>query len=76
MKRIKTEADLAEALDNPRKPDPMDAIRYGNFFGEHGISHRLYQSAGFLSGTYRGVDLNAPVSTLKDLARRIIRRVA
>lgn len=67
VRRVKTDADLSEALDTCAQPDPLDAFKYANFFGTHGISYRYYKPRGVLSGTYLGADLNAPLSTLRDL---------
>ena len=71
--RIKSDRDLLEALDNPEIPDPTDAYRYANFFGEHGITYRFYKPRGFLSGTFHGRDLNAPLSKIRDVVLRIKR---
>ena len=71
--RIKTDEDLWSALKKPRIPDPVDAFRYGHFFGEHGIDYRYYEPRGFLSGTFHGRDLNAPLSKVRDLVLRIKR---
>ncbi len=71
--RIKTDEDLRKALSSPRTANPLDAYRYGNFFGEHGIVYRLYRPRGFLSGTFHGRDLNAPLSKIRDMVLRIKR---
>ena len=72
-RRIIKYDDLAAALDAPEAKNPLDAIRYANFFGEHGIAYRHYEPKGFLSGTYHGRDLNAPLSSLRNLALRLKR---
>jgi hypothetical protein len=53
--------------------DPIDALRYANYFGEHGIRYRYFEPRGFLSGTYRGCDLNGPLSALRDFRLRLTR---
>lgn len=73
VRRIMNDADLSASFDAGEPADPIDALRYANFFGEHGIPYRYYQPDGFLSGTYRGIDLNSPLSTLRNLKLRISR---
>jgi hypothetical protein len=73
VRRIMNEIDLAAALDNAVAADPLDALRYANFLGEHGIAYRYYEPRGFLSGRYRGCDLNSPLSTIRDLKLRLSR---
>ena len=73
VRRIMSDGDLAAALDGAKAVDSLDAVRYANFFGEHGIPYRYYAPRGFLSGIYRGRDLNAPLSGLRDLALRLKR---
>lgn len=73
VRRIMNDSDLSAALDATEAPDPVDALRYANFFGEHGIPYRYYQPRGFLSGKYRGTDLNGPLSRLRDVKLRLTR---
>ena len=73
VRRIMTDMDVAAALDTAEAADPIDALRYANFFGEHGIPYRYYEPRGFLSGTYHGRDLNSPLSALRDLKLRLTR---
>lgn len=73
VRRIMNDSDLVSALDTAQGADPIDALRYANFFGEHGISYRYYEPRGFLSGTYQGRDLNAPLSAPRDLMLRLKR---
>jgi hypothetical protein len=73
VRRIMTNGDLASALDDDHPTDPADAIRYANFFGEHGIGYEYYQPRGFLSGTFHGRDLNAPLSAVRNAILRLKR---
>jgi hypothetical protein len=73
VRRIMNQADVGAALETTRPADPMDALRYANFLGEHGIAYRYYEPRGFLSGKYRGSDLNFPLSTIRDLKLRLSR---
>ena len=73
FRRIMNDADVSSAVDATDRPDPLDAIRYAHFFGYHGIDHRYYQPRGFLSGSFKGRDLNAPLSTLRDVKLRLTR---
>jgi hypothetical protein len=73
VRRIMNASDLDAALGSSQAADPIDAVRYANFFGEHGIPYRFYEPRGFLSGTYHGRDLNAPLSKLRDAALRMKR---
>ena len=73
VRRIMNASDLDAALGSSQAADPIDAVRYANFFGEHGIPYRCYEPRGFLSGTYHGRDLNAPLSKLRDAALRLKR---
>jgi hypothetical protein len=71
--RIMDDGDLSSALDISAPADPFDALRYANFFGEHGIPYRYYEPRGFLSGKYHGTDLNGPLSRIRDLKLRLTR---
>ncbi len=73
LRRIMNDADLATALEGRAPANPSDILRYANFFGEHGIAYRYYEPHGFLSGTYRGRDLNSPLSALRNLKLRLSR---
>lgn len=73
VSRIKTDLDISAAMGADDPVDPLDALRYANFFGQHGIPYRYFQPRGFLSGSYRGRDLNSPFSTLRNLKLRLSR---
>jgi hypothetical protein len=73
VRRIMNHADIGTALEATHPAEPMDALRYANFLGEHGIAYRYYEPRGFLSGSYRGSDLNFPLSTIRDLKLRLSR---
>jgi hypothetical protein len=73
VRRIMNDMDVAAALETDEPTDPVDALRYANFFGEHGIPYRHYEPRGFLSGTFRGHDLNSPLSTIRNLKLRLSR---
>jgi capsule polysaccharide modification protein KpsS len=73
VRRIMDDGDLSSALDISPAADPVDALRYANFFGEHGIPYRYYEPRGFLSGKYHGTDLNGPLSRIRDLKLRLTR---
>ena len=73
VRRIMDAGDVSAALETTKPPDPTDAVRYAYFFGHHGIRYRYFRPRGFLSGTYRGRDLNSPLSTLRDMKLRISR---
>jgi hypothetical protein len=73
VRRIMDDRDVAAALDIPDALDPADAVRYAYFFSFHGIPHVHYQPRGFLSGTYRGCDLNGALSGLRDVKLRLTR---
>jgi hypothetical protein len=71
--RLKTDGDVSAAMEANGEVDPTDAVRYANFLGHHGIPYRYYEPRGFLSGRYRGRDLNSPLSTLRSLKLRFSR---
>ena len=71
--KIRTNTELVDAIVNPGEPNPLDALKYANFLGVHGIKYLYYKPCGFLSGTYRGRNLNAPLATIRDLKLRITR---
>jgi hypothetical protein len=73
VRRIMVDADVTAALDTPEPLDSADALRYAYFFGFHGIPHVHYQPRGFLSGSYRGTDLNGALSGLRDVKLRLTR---
>lgn len=73
VRRLKSEWEIAEALDSPPASDPHDALKYANYLASHGIAYRHYVPRGFFAGTYRGVDLNGPLSALRDLKLRLTR---
>jgi hypothetical protein len=73
VRRIMNASDLAAALEPAEPADPIDALRFANFFAEHGIPYRYYEPRGFLSGKYKGVDLNGPLSALRDVKLRLTR---
>jgi hypothetical protein len=73
VRRLKTDADISAAIEANHSVDPLDALRYANFFGQHGIRYRYYEPRGFLSGRYRGRDLSSPLSTLRNLKLRLSR---
>jgi hypothetical protein len=73
VRRLKTDMDISNAMEADGAIDPLDALRYANFFGQHGIPYRYYEPRGFLSGSYRGRDLNSPLSALRNLKLRLSR---
>lgn len=74
VRRVMNDAEVSAAIEAAGPPaDPIDALRYANYFGEHGIRYRYYEPRGFLSGTYHGCDLNGPLSAFRDLRLRLTR---
>ena len=73
VRRILSESDLVDAMEAERPHETQDALRYANFLAAHGIEHQHYRPRGILSGTYRGVDLNAPLSALRNVKLRLTR---
>jgi hypothetical protein len=73
VRRIINDEDLTRALETLENADTDDALKYANFLGCHGIDYRYYKPRGVMSGTYRGVDLNAPLAGLRDLKLRLTR---
>lgn len=73
IRRIKTQGDLSQALTPLAELDPLDALKYANFLGAHGIEYRHYRPRGIVSGTYRGKDMNAPLAGLRELKLRLTR---
>lgn len=71
VRRIRTDEDLATALDGCAQIDQLDAFKYANFLATHGIEFRYYKARGFLSGTYLGKDLNSPLATIRELRLRL-----
>jgi hypothetical protein len=71
--RITTENELSEAIERCGGADPLDALKYANFLGTHGIKYVYYKPNGILSGTYLGRNLNSPLATIRDLKLRITR---
>ena len=69
-----SDRDIAEATEATEPPaDQTDVLRYANYFGEHGIRYRYFEPRGFLSGTYRGCDLNGPLSAVREFRLRLTR---
>ena len=66
MRRLLSATEIDDALASTESPDRIDSLRYLNYLADHGIAYRSYEPRGFISGTYRGKDLNAPLSTLRD----------
>jgi len=74
IRRIMSDRDIAEATEATEPPaDQTDVLRYANYFGEHGIRYRYFEPRGFLSGTYRGCDLNGPLSAVREFRLRLTR---
>lgn len=73
VRRIMADGDISEALTPLAGLDPLDALKYANFMGTHGIPYRYYQPRGIVSGSYKGKDLNAPLAQLRDLKLRLTR---
>lgn len=71
VRRIRTGDDLSTALDGCAEVDQLDAFKYANFLGTHGIEFKYYKARGFLSGSYLGKDLNSPLGTIRDLRLRL-----
>lgn len=73
IRRIKTQGDLSLALTPLAELDSLDALKYANFLGTHGIEYKHYKPRGIVSGTYRGKDMNAPLAQLRELKLRLTR---
>lgn len=73
VRRIVSDSDLVNAMETEGAYETQDALRYANFLATHGIDYEYYRPTGLLSGTYRGIDLNAPLSTLRNLKLRLKR---
>ena len=71
VRRIKSDSDLSAALHRSAPPDKLDALKYANFFGTHGIEYKYYSPRDISSGTYLGKDLNAPLAALRDWKLRL-----
>lgn len=71
--RIMTNDDLALAMDVTEGFEPLDALRYANFFASHGIAFRHYVPTGIVSGRYEGRDLNFPLTSVRNLKLRLTR---
>lgn len=73
VRRLMNDQDIVVALDVASGSDCLDALKYANFFAIHGIPYRHYEPSGIVSGTYRGLDLNAPLSRLRAAKLRLTR---
>jgi CDP-glycerol glycerophosphotransferase (TagB/SpsB family) len=73
VRRLRDEAEVGAALDEPGASEPLDALKFLFFFGHHGIRYTLYQPGGLVTGTWKGRELNAPFSLLRNLKLRVTR---